>query len=176
MPGRLARELQKLDVFDVAEESATADLAGKIARDVSAPCTLYLSGDLGAGKTTFARYFLAELGHRGSVKSPTYTLVEPYELASGWVYHFDLYRVLDPLELELAGFEELFDTPSVRLIEWPQRGEGWLPRPDIDIRFQLGGTPIESNSDASKQSAKPPPKADSMGIAGRCIEVRYYCD
>ena len=158
MPGGSGQALQRLDVFDVAEESATADLARRIAGDVSAPCTLYLSGDLGAGKTTFARYFLGQLGHGGAVKSPTYTLVEPYELASGWVYHFDLYRVVDPLELELAGFDELFDTPSVRLIEWPQRGAGWLPQPDIDIQFHLGGA-----------------AADPSDIARRRIEVRYYC-
>lgn len=122
---------------DAATEEQTAQLARELARSVSAPCTLYLIGDLGAGKTTFARYFLGELGHVGAVKSPTYTLVEPYELPGGVVYHFDLYRVVDPLELELAGFEAMFEAPSVRLIEWPQRGVGWLPQADIDVRIEL---------------------------------------
>ena len=117
-------------------EADTARLAEALASQVAMPATLFLRGDLGVGKTTFARYFLRALGVTGPVKSPTYTLVEPYELANGMLYHFDLYRINDPWELELAGFTEMFEEPSVRLIEWPERGADWLPEADLELRFQ----------------------------------------
>lgn len=101
-----------------------------------------LEGDLGAGKTTFARYLIQSLGHDGRVKSPTYTLCEPYPFQknnlSYTVHHFDLYRMRDPLEWQEAGFAEHFDVPGLCLIEWPEKAEGTLPPFDIQIQMTAG--------------------------------------
>jgi len=120
-------------------EAATEALATRLAGEVKAPATVFLSGDLGVGKTTFTRYFLRARGVTGPVKSPTYTLLEPYELADGMLYHFDLYRINDPWELELAGFSELFDESCLRLVEWPERGADWLPEANLELRFAGDG-------------------------------------
>ena len=120
-------------------EADTEALAQRLAK-ANITGSVWLSGDLGAGKTTLTRYWLKALGHQGSVKSPTYTLVEPYELTESnneliqRVYHADLYRLQDPEELSFIGFEEyLEDNKALVIIEWASRAEGYLPQPQMTL-------------------------------------------
>ena len=144
-----ATPLTAIDLY-CRQEADTASLAKQLAASFEKFLTqqsgshlnISLEGDLGAGKTTFARYLIQALGHEGKVKSPTYTLCEPYPLQlkdqAITVHHFDLYRMRDPLEWQEAGFAEHFDVPGICLIEWPEKAEGTLPAFDIQIQLNAG--------------------------------------
>lgn len=128
----------------LVDEAATVALGAKIAQVLIENSSkvshqpllvVYLNGDLGAGKTTLTRGFVRAMGHTGNVKSPTYTLVEPYELSPWRVYHFDLYRLGDPEELEYMGIRDYFDDNCCCFIEWPEKGAGLLAKADLTINM-----------------------------------------
>jgi len=121
----------------LADEAATVALGAALAASMPDRVAVHLQGDLGAGKTTLARALLRALGVTGPVRSPTYTLVERYPVAGGEAAHLDLYRIADPEELGFLGLDELADSALLWLIEWPERGRGLLPPPDLEIRLQV---------------------------------------
>jgi tRNA threonylcarbamoyladenosine biosynthesis protein TsaE len=120
----------------VAGEAAMLAYGEALAGALPYPGLVFLEGDLGMGKTTLARGILRGLGFTGRVKSPTYTLIEPYGFSGIQVYHLDFYRIKDPRELEFIGLEELLEERALMLIEWPERAEGRLPAPDVVIRIR----------------------------------------
>ena len=131
--------MKQLEYF-LKDEAATVAIGTSLAnivRAITSPQSLvvYLNGDLGAGKTTLTRGFVRGMGHNGNVKSPTYTLVEPYELANWRVFHFDLYRLSDPEELEYMGIRDYFNDDCCCFIEWPEKGQGILAKADLIINM-----------------------------------------
>jgi tRNA threonylcarbamoyladenosine biosynthesis protein TsaE len=121
----------------LADEDATLSLAQRLAACIKPGMVIYLHGDLGAGKTTLVRGVLNTLGYGGRVKSPTYTLVEPYSIAGLDLRHFDLYRLHDEDEWEAAGFRDEFDGRNIFFIEWPEHAQGLIPKADLQIEFDI---------------------------------------
>ena len=121
------------------DEHSTIEFGAKLAKLIPSKGIIFLHGTLGAGKTTLVRGILLAAGHQGSTKSPTYTLVEPYQLPKRKFYHFDLYRIADPEELEYMGFRDYLDEAAVCLIEWPQKGDGFLPKADCELSLSYEG-------------------------------------
>ena len=117
----------------LADEEAMTAFGARIAQTTGGHGLIFLEGDLGAGKTTLSRGIIRGLGRTGAVKSPTFTLVEPYEIGDIHAFHFDLYRLVDPEELEYLGIRDYFEDDALCLIEWPRNGAGFLPKPDLTI-------------------------------------------
>ena len=147
MPGparytsRMTEALSYHREFELSDEMATLALGSAVAGKSQGPQVIFLRGDLGAGKTTFSRGFLRGRGHDGSVKSPTYTLVEPYEsVAGGPVFHLDLYRLGDAEELAFLGLGDYLSAEGILLIEWPERAEAQLPLANLDITLTTQGS------------------------------------
>lgn len=126
--------------IELRDAEATVKLGIHIGQLLSAGGVIFLCGTLGAGKTTLTRGILSAFGHSGAVKSPTYTLVEPYELTGAHVYHFDLYRLGEPEELEYMGIRDYFSVENICVVEWPERGVGYLPEPDMTVAIQVVGS------------------------------------
>jgi tRNA threonylcarbamoyladenosine biosynthesis protein TsaE len=116
---------------------ATEAFGNQLAAMIKPPTVIFLEGELGAGKTTLVRGFLRSFGYSDSVKSPTFTLVEPYQFETCQIYHFDLYRLNNPEELELMGVRDYFSEDAIILVEWPERGFGVLPKADLILTLSL---------------------------------------
>lgn len=136
-------------------EHAAESLAERCAPGLFAPLVVWLEGDLGAGKTTLVRAVLRRLGYEGPVKSPTYGIVESYRPGGITVNHFDLYRFANPEEWNDAGLDDLFVSPAIHFIEWPQRGIGFVPQADIRIALSIQGggrmCTIQADTENGKQ-------------------------
>lgn len=123
----------------LADPEQTRQLGQDIAAALDGGLQVHLQGELGAGKTSLVRALIIALGYQGKVRSPTYTLVEPYQVDGRALWHLDLYRLADPEELEFLGIRDLEREEAVVLVEWPQRGEGMLPAPDLSIELIYKG-------------------------------------
>ena len=117
-------------------EALGASIAQQISQNLDSAAVVYLRGDLGAGKTTLVRGALTALGHEGLVKSPTFTLVESYSLPPYEIYHFDLYRISDPEELDYIGIREFCNKQTICFIEWPDQGKPMVPKPTLEISIE----------------------------------------
>ncbi len=138
----------------LAAERDTLAFGAALAPELEPPLVIYLSGELGAGKTTLARGLLRGLGHTGKVKSPSYALVEPYAFSRLYLYHFDFYRFTHPRELGEAGFREHFNPASVCLVEWPERAAGAVPGADIEITLKVAGAGRDLEVDADTEAGR----------------------
>lgn len=125
--------------FVIEDEAAMLTLGQHLADGLQGSGAVFIRGDLGAGKTTLCRGLLHAMGHKGAVKSPTFTLVEPYVIDGVEVSHFDLYRLADPGELDYIGIDEYFANEGLCLVEWPEKAAGQLPQHDLEIAIDVSG-------------------------------------
>lgn len=123
--------------IDLPDLVAAQAFASVMAKELVPGLTLYLHGDLGAGKTTLARAMLSSLGYEGAIKSPTYTLVESYNIGNLDIYHFDLYRLADPSELEFIGIKDYAGTTAICIFEWADKGLSYIPQADIELSLSF---------------------------------------
>ncbi|WP_045224187.1 tRNA (adenosine(37)-N6)-threonylcarbamoyltransferase complex ATPase subunit type 1 TsaE [Methyloterricola oryzae] len=133
----------------LADEAETLAFGGRLFDALIPGCVVFLHGDLGAGKTTLVRGALRAGGYTGAVKSPTYTLVEEYRIGEATFFHFDLYRLADPEELEWMGIRDFFRPDAICFVEWPERGAGLLPVADLDLSLLVHGTSRQLSALAS---------------------------
>jgi len=144
--------------YYLADETATLAFGKKIAASLHAGLTIYLVGNLGAGKTTLTRGILHGLGYEHIVKSPTYNLVEIYKVSRLYLYHFDFYRFNDYFEWEEAGFRDYFNSDSICLVEWPEKAGNLLPVADLQLFFSILDTgrsiEIRAGTETGKQCLK----------------------
>lgn len=136
------------------EERDTLAFGATLAACLRPGMVVYLSGELGAGKTTLARGVLRGLGYDGRVKSPSYALVEPYKFSRLYLYHFDFYRFTSPRELGEAGFREHFNPETVSLVEWPENAAGMLPAADLKITMKVVGSGRQLEIDADTETGR----------------------
>jgi len=141
-------------VLPLEDVAATERLGAVLAAVLPDGLVVFLQGDLGAGKTSLVRGALRGLGYQGAVKSPTYTLLEEYSFTGKEIIHFDLYRLADPEELDLIGIRDYFNGKRSCFIEWPQRGQGYLPKEDLGIQISLEGNGRLARISSSSESGK----------------------
>ena len=163
--------------YETKSAAGTIAIGRKLVEELTPPRLLILRGDLGAGKTTLVRAMLHALGHVGRVRSPTYTLVEPYLITRHdtalSVYHFDLYRFVDPTEWADAGFRDYFGSGALCLVEWPQQAGDLLGIPDLMFALELEAA--AAHPAAQEPKPEPDPAAES-GAAGRTLTAHAYTE
>ena len=138
----------------LADEAATSALGAQLGQALTPGLVIYLSGNLGAGKTSLVRAVLRGLGYTGKVKSPTFTLVELYVISNLTLYHFDLYRFNDPSEWVDAGFRDYFGTDAVCMVEWPEKATGMLPQADIHITLHIQDSGRSAEIEADTETGR----------------------
>lgn len=159
-----------VETFTWQDETATAAFADRLAahwlaQPQAADLLIFLHGDLGAGKTTLVRHVLRKLGVVGRIKSPTFAIVEPYRADGIAIWHCDFYRFDDPREWEDSGLRDLFASPGLKLVEWPEKAGGLLPRPDWDVYLRHAG-----DADAARQVRIEAHSAQSEAVLRRMMQ------